>query len=50
MEPSIGIIFLKIARPDLGGSLLTIGVAIVLGLASALPFPRRERAQERPAE
>jgi hypothetical protein len=43
---ALGIVFLKIAKPDLGGSLLTIGVAIVLGLASTLPLPRRERAGE----
>ena len=43
---ALGIVFLKTAKPDLGGSLLTIGVAIILGLASALPTPRRERAQE----
>jgi hypothetical protein len=43
---ALGIIFLKIAKPDLGGSLLTIGIAIVLGIASALPMPRRQRAQE----
>ena len=43
---ALGIIFLKIAKPDLGGALITIGVAIVLGVASALPMPRRERAQE----
>jgi hypothetical protein len=43
---ALGIVFLKIAKPDLGGSLLTVGVAIVLGLASALPMPRRERVQE----
>ena len=46
----LGIIFLKIAKPDWGGSLLTIGVAIALGLASALPFPRRVRAGQRPAD
>ena len=46
----LGIIFLKIAMPDLVGSLLTIGVAIVIGLASALPVPRRERAQEGAAD
>src|SRR5512136_685028 len=43
---ALGIIFLKIAKPDLAGSLITIGVAIVLGLASALTMPRRERVQE----
>lgn len=41
---SLGIVFLKFAKPDLGGSLLIMGVAIVLGLFSALPVPRRERA------
>jgi len=46
----LGIIFLKIATPDLGGSLLTIGVAILLGLASALPMARRIRAQGAPAD
>jgi len=42
---ALGIIFLKIAKPDLGGSLITIGVAIVIGIVSALPRLRRERAQ-----
>ena len=37
---ALGIVFLKIAKPDLGGALLTIGVAIVLGIASALPMLR----------
>jgi len=47
---ALGIVFLKTAKPDLGGSLLTIGVAIVLGLASSLHMPRRERAQEGSAD
>jgi hypothetical protein len=47
---ALGIIFLKTVKPDLGGSLFTIGVAIVLGLASALPMSRRERAHEGPAD
>jgi hypothetical protein len=47
---ALGIVFLKIAKPDLGGSLLTIGVAIVLGLVSSLSMPRRERAQEGQAD
>ncbi|HLO17659.1 MAG TPA: hypothetical protein VK206_22705 [Anaerolineales bacterium] len=41
----LGIVFLKIAKPDLDGSLLTIGIAIVLGLASTLPVLRRERVR-----
>jgi hypothetical protein len=46
----LGIILLKFTKPDLGGSLLTIGVAIVLGLASALPMSRQVRVQEGPAD
>jgi hypothetical protein len=42
----LGIIFLKIARPGLGGALLTIGVAIALGIASALSRFRAVRARE----
>ena len=42
----LGIIFLKIATPGLGASLLTIGVAIVLGIASALPMRRPVQAQQ----
>jgi len=40
----LGIVFLKIAKPNFVGSLLTIGVAIVLGIASAIPVIRRERS------
>jgi len=47
---ALGIVFLKIAKPDLGGSLLTIGIAIVIGLASILPVSRRERAGESSAD
>jgi hypothetical protein len=46
---TVGIVFLKVVKPDLAGSLLTIGVAIVLGLASTLAMPHRERAQEQSA-
>ena len=46
---ALGIVFLMTVKPDLSGSLLTIGVAIVLGLASALTMPGRERVQEEPA-
>jgi hypothetical protein len=46
---AVGIVFLKIAKPDLVGSLLTIGVAIVVGAASAWPVSRRERAVTRSA-
>jgi ribose/xylose/arabinose/galactoside ABC-type transport system permease subunit len=47
---ALGIVFLKIVKPDWGGSLLTIGIAIALGLALALPVARRERAQEGSAD
>jgi hypothetical protein len=43
---SLGIVFLMTVKPGLGGSLITIVVAIVLGLASALPMPRRAHAHE----
>jgi hypothetical protein len=43
---ALAIVFLMIAKLDLGGSLLTIGIAIVLGLASALPMPRSGQAHE----
>ena len=45
----LGIIFLKIAKPDLAGSLLAIGVAVVLGIASALPMFRHVHVQEESA-
>jgi len=47
---ALGIVLLKIVKPDLGGSLLTIGVAIILGFASALPLPRGARAREGSAD
>ncbi|MGE5249381.1 MAG: hypothetical protein ACM3QS_04130 [Bacteroidota bacterium] len=50
MAIMLGIVFVKIAKPDLGGSLLSMGVAIVLGLASALPATRRAQAQAGPAD
>jgi hypothetical protein len=47
---ALGIIFLKVTTPDFGGALLTIGVAIVLGIASALAMPHRAQAHEGPAD
>jgi len=41
---ALGIVFLKITKPNVAGSLVTIGVAIVLGIASALPVTRRQRS------
>jgi len=43
---AMGIVFLKIARPDMIGSFLTIGAATLLGLASVLPMLRREQEQK----
>ena len=45
---ALGIVLLKVVKPHLDGSLLIMGVVIVLGLVSALPIPRphRERVQE----
>ena len=47
---ALGIIFLKIAKPDFGGALLTIGVAILLGIASALPMFRSVSAHAASAD
>jgi hypothetical protein len=46
----LGIILLKFTKPDLVGSLLTIGIAIILGFASALPMSRPEQAQKASAD
>ena len=42
---SLGIVFLMTVKPDLSGSLLTIGIATVLGLLSAVSMPSRQRVQ-----
>jgi hypothetical protein len=42
---ALSIVFLMTVKPDLGGGLLTTGVAAVLGLASALPAWGRTRAE-----
>ncbi len=47
---ALGIVFLKIAKPDLLGSLLTMGVAIVIGYISALPMARPGQVQTGPAD
>jgi hypothetical protein len=46
----LGIVFLKVAKPGLGWSLLSIAAAIALGLASAVVAPRREQAEAGPAD
>lgn len=45
---TVGIVFLMTVKPGLGGSLLTIGAAFMLGLAAALPTKRSQRVQEGP--
>ncbi len=47
---ALGIVFLKITKPELAGSLGTIGVAIVLGIATALHLPQPEQAHEGSAD
>ena len=46
---ALGIVFLMTVKPELGGALLTTGVAIVIGLASGLPVRGGKRVQEEPA-
>jgi hypothetical protein len=43
---ALGIVFLKTAKPELGGSLLVIVVAIALGLATSVYLPSHKRVQE----
>jgi hypothetical protein len=47
---ALGIVLLKTVKPGWVGSLLIVGIAIVLGVASALPMSSRERAAEGPAD
>jgi len=47
---ALGIVFLKIAKPDFGGSLLTIAVALLLGIASVVPLLRHANVQEKLAQ
>jgi hypothetical protein len=46
---ALGIVFLMTAKPDLNGSLLTIGVVALLGLAGSLPLLTRGRVPEEQA-
>jgi hypothetical protein len=43
---ALGIVFLMTIKPALSGALLTMGVAVILGLASALPMWSRSRIKE----
>ena len=41
---ALGIVFLMTVKPDLLGSVITMGIAIVLGLVTAMPVLNRQRA------
>ncbi len=43
---TLGIVFLNTIKPGLGGSLLIVGIGIVLGVVSALPLVRRGQVQQ----
>lgn len=43
---ALGIVFLMTVKPNLAGSLLTIAVAVALGLILALPMPHRPMIQK----
>lgn len=47
---ALGIVFLMTVKPNILESLLTIGIAILLGFASALPMNRRERVLKESAD
>ena len=46
---AVGIVFLMTVKPALGGALLAIGVATLLGLAATIPAWGRDRALDRAA-
>jgi hypothetical protein len=46
---AVGIVFLMTIKPALGGALLAIGVAALLGLAATIPAWGRDRALDRAA-
>ena len=43
---ALGIVFLMTVKPEMGTALLTMGVALILGLASAWPRWSRSRTKE----
>ncbi len=49
LAAALGIVFLMVVKPELLGSLVTIGVALIVGLASALPSWRRAQAKDQAA-
>ena len=42
---ALGIVFLMTVKPDLAGSLITMGTVILLGLASSLPARSRQQGE-----
>ncbi len=46
---ALGVVFLMTVKPGLSGALVTAGIAVALGLASALLLPSRARPQAMPA-
>jgi hypothetical protein len=46
---ALGIVFLMTVKPDLGTSLLTIGVATVLSFVPSLPITKREQERQKTA-
>ena len=46
---ALGAVFLMTVKPDLTGSLLAVGIAVLLGLASTLPMLSRERVPQKSA-
>src|SRR5262249_16201677 len=46
---ALGIVYLMTAKPDLTGALVTIGIAIVLGLIPGLPMGSRTQTKGKPA-
>lgn len=50
MAIALGIVYLMTLKPDLEGSMLTMAIAIVLGLALSQPVPSGELVQEGSSE
>ncbi len=46
---ALGVVFLMAVKPGAVGSFITIGIAIVLGLASSLPLLHRDRSRHEEA-
>ena len=46
---ALGIVFLMTAKPDLAGALLSMGIAIVLGLVPSLPMGSRAQTKDKSA-